>query len=168
MSDDDLDDALTPYHLMHGCNMSKPAETIDLIPATNLEHCKPRLLHVRKVLRDCWTRFRSTYLNELRQMNLYWKSRSNNNRHTSVGDFVLIMASKQEYVVKITNYFFTAFSFLLVSKEGVGGWWGGLCEYERYENNVSEKAIKLNYLEICFGNVSLNYNLYFILYILVL
>ncbi len=26
----------------------------------------------------------------------------------------------------------------------------------------SEKAIKLNYLEICFGNVSLNYNLYFI------
>ncbi len=90
MSDDDLDDALTPYHLMHGCNMSKPAETIDLIPATNLEHCKRRLLHVRKVLRDCWTRFRSTYLNELRQMNLYWKSRSNNNRHTSVGDFVLI------------------------------------------------------------------------------
>ena len=90
VSNDDLDDALTPYHLIHGRNISKPSKAIDFIPATDVENCKRRLHHVRKVLRDCWTRFHSTYLNELRQINLYRKCRSNDSRHASVGDVVLI------------------------------------------------------------------------------
>ena len=94
VSDDDLDDALTPYHLIHGRNISKPSEAIDFIPATDVENCKRRQHHVLKVLRDCWTRFRSTYLNELRQINLYRKCRSNDSRHASVGDVVLIMEDK--------------------------------------------------------------------------
>ncbi len=67
VSDNNLDDVLTLYHLMHGHNMRKPAGTISLIPATNLEHCEWRLLNVHKVLKDCWTRFHLTYLNDLRK-----------------------------------------------------------------------------------------------------
>ena len=70
--------------------VSKPSKAIDFIPATDVENCKRRLHHVRKVLRDCWTRFRSTYLNQLRQINFYRKCRSNDSRHASVGDVVLI------------------------------------------------------------------------------
>ena len=53
VSDDDLDDALTPHHLIHGRNAFKQAKAIDFVPTMDLDKCKRRLLHVRKVLRDC-------------------------------------------------------------------------------------------------------------------
>ncbi|CAB4000781.1 PREDICTED: uncharacterized protein LOC100197852 [Paramuricea clavata] len=90
VSDDDLDDALTPHHLIHGRNAFKQAKAIDFVPTMDLEKCKRRLLHVRKVLRDCWARFRCSYLNELRQMNIYRKTKGENTRRISVGDVVLI------------------------------------------------------------------------------
>ena len=88
--DDDLDDALTPHHLIHGRNAFKQAKAIDFVPTMGLEKCKRRLLHVRKVLKDCWARFRCSYLNELRQMNIYRKTKGENTRRISVRDVVLI------------------------------------------------------------------------------
>jgi hypothetical protein len=88
--DDDLDDALTPHHLIHGRNAFKQAKAIDFVPTMGLEKCKRRLLHVRKVLKDCWARVRCSYLNELRQMNIYRKTLGENTRRISVRDVVLI------------------------------------------------------------------------------
>ncbi|CAB4031720.1 Hypothetical predicted protein [Paramuricea clavata] len=48
VSDYDLDDALTPHHLIHGRNAFKQAKAIDFVPTMDLEECKNRLLHVRK------------------------------------------------------------------------------------------------------------------------
>ncbi|CAB4015026.1 Hypothetical predicted protein [Paramuricea clavata] len=61
----------------------------DTILTASLGQYKQRLKHLRKILRDCWTRFRREYLNELRQMNLYRK-RKTNTRGLTVGDVVLI------------------------------------------------------------------------------
>ena len=61
---------LTPHHLIHGHKAFKQAKATNFVATMDLEKCKRRVLHVRKVLRDCWARFRSSYLNELRQMNI--------------------------------------------------------------------------------------------------
>ncbi|XP_028408219.1 uncharacterized protein LOC114530797 [Dendronephthya gigantea] len=90
VSDDDLDEALTPFHLMHGRNVGKRTKPGDFIFPTSVVQCKRRLFHVRKVLKDFWARFRGSYLSELRQMNIYRKSKSKNVRSIAVGDVALI------------------------------------------------------------------------------
>ncbi|CAB4007896.1 Hypothetical predicted protein [Paramuricea clavata] len=65
VSDYDLDDALTPHHLIHGRNAFKQAKAIDFVPTMDLEECKNRLLHVRK-------------------------TKGENTRRISMGDVVLI------------------------------------------------------------------------------
>jgi hypothetical protein len=90
LSEDDLDEALTPFHLMNGRSIRKRAQSVDLVFPSNIDQCKRRLIHVRKVLRDFWMRFRCTYLNELRQMNIYRKSKGKNVRSIAVGDVALI------------------------------------------------------------------------------
>ena len=90
LSEDDLDEALTPFHLMNGRSIGKRAQSVDLVFPSNIDQCKRRLIHVRKVLRDFWMRFRCTYLNELRQMNIYRKSKGKNVRSIAVGDVALI------------------------------------------------------------------------------
>jgi hypothetical protein len=61
----------------------------DTILMASLGQYKQQLKHLRKILRDCWTRFRREYLNELRQMNLYRK-RKTNTRDLTIVDVVLI------------------------------------------------------------------------------
>ena len=90
MSDDDLDDALTPYQLMHGRDICKPVQATDFISSMDLSDCKRRVHHVRKLLRDVWVRFRATYLNELRQMNVCSQRKGERNCQISVGDICLI------------------------------------------------------------------------------
>ncbi|CAB4007545.1 PREDICTED: uncharacterized protein LOC100197852 [Paramuricea clavata] len=92
VSEDDLDVALTPFHLMHGRSMStgKKVLTTDVVSVMSLEHCKKRLFHLRKLLKDLWSRFRSNYLNELRQMNIYRKEKGGKARMIELGDVVLI------------------------------------------------------------------------------
>ena len=68
--EDDLNEVLIPFHLLHGRNICKSLKLTDSVISTGLESCKRYLLHVRKVLKDYWSRFRDTYPNELRQMNL--------------------------------------------------------------------------------------------------
>ena len=86
ISEDDLDEALTLFSLMHGRNIGKQTQSIDFVFPSDVDQCKRRLNHIRKVLKDFWMRFRCTYLNELRQMNIYRKS----NRIITVGDVPLI------------------------------------------------------------------------------
>ena len=74
LSEDDLDEALTPLHLVHRRSIGKRAQSVDFVFPSNIDQCRCQLIHVRKVLRDFWTRFRCTYSNELRQINIYWKS----------------------------------------------------------------------------------------------
>jgi hypothetical protein len=93
VSEDDLDEALTPFHLMHGRSNStgKQLKPVDCVLISSLNGCKRRLHHLRKVLQDCWNRFRTDYLNEFRQMNLYRKTKGNNNdNNITVDDVVLI------------------------------------------------------------------------------
>ena len=93
VSEDDLDEALTPFHLMHGRSIStgKQFKSVDCVVISSLDGCKQRLHHLRKVLQDFWNRFRTDYLNELRQMNLYRKIKGNNNNNNiTVDDVVLI------------------------------------------------------------------------------
>ncbi|CAB4030027.1 integrase core domain, partial, partial [Paramuricea clavata] len=89
VSEDDLDEPLTPFHLMYGRGYCNRMKNTDTILTASLGQYKQRLKHLRKILRDCWTRFRKEYLNELRQMNLYRK-RKTNTRGLTVGDVVLI------------------------------------------------------------------------------
>ena len=92
VSEDDLDEALTPFHLMYGRSIAtgKKFLSTDVVSVMSLEHCKKRLLHLRKLLKDLWSRFRSNYLNELRQMNIYRKENCRNSRMIELGDVVLI------------------------------------------------------------------------------
>ncbi len=63
--------------------------TTDVLLTASLVQYKQRLKHLRKVLKDCWIRFRREYLNELQQMNLYRK-RKTSTRDLTIGDVVLI------------------------------------------------------------------------------
>ena len=79
-SEDDLDEALTPFHLMYGRSFStrKQFNSVDCVSISSLKSCKQRLFHLRKVLKDFWKRFRTSYLNELHQTNLYQRVKGNN------------------------------------------------------------------------------------------
>ena len=60
-----------------------------MLEEISLGQCKDRLVHLQKVLKDCWVRFRREYLNELRQMNIYRK-RKGSTRDLIIGDVVLV------------------------------------------------------------------------------
>ena len=92
LSEDDLDEALTPFHLMYGRSTStgKQFNSVDCVSISSLESCKQRLFHLRKVLKDFWKRFRASYLNELRQMNLYRKVKGNDTNSITIDDVVLM------------------------------------------------------------------------------
>ena len=90
--EDDLDEALTPFHLMYGRSISagKQFNSVDCVSISSLESCKQRLFHLRKVLKDFWKRLRASYLNELRQMNSYRKVQGNDTNNITIDDVVLI------------------------------------------------------------------------------
>ena len=92
LSGDNLDEALTPFHLMYDRSMSagKQFNSVDCVSISSLESCKQRLFHLRKVLKHFWKRFRASYLNELRQMNLYRKVKSSDTNNITTDDVVLI------------------------------------------------------------------------------
>ena len=70
VGDDDLDELLMPLHLIYGRHYCKRMKNTELIPATSLAQYKQGLIHLQKVLRDCWARFRGEYLNKLPQQGI--------------------------------------------------------------------------------------------------
>ena len=92
VSEDDLDEALTPFHLMYGRSIStrKQFNSVHSVPISSLKSCKQRLFHLWKVLKDFWKRFRTSYSNELRQTNLYRRVKGNNTNNVTIEDVVLI------------------------------------------------------------------------------
>ena len=55
-----------------------------------MESSKQRLFHLRKVLKYFWKRFRASYLNELRRINLYRKVKGNDTNSIRKDAVVLI------------------------------------------------------------------------------
>ena len=91
VSEDDLDEALIPF-LMYGRSIStrKQFNSVDCVSISSLKSCKQRLFHLRKVVKDFWKRFRTSYLNELRQTNLCRRVKGNNTNNITIDDVVLI------------------------------------------------------------------------------
>ena len=92
LSEDDLDNALTPFHLMYGRSNStaKQFNSFNCISISSVESSKQRLFHLRKVLKHFWKRFRASYLNELRRINLYPKVKGNDTNSIREDAVVLI------------------------------------------------------------------------------
>ena len=89
VNEDDLDIVLTPNHLIYGRDISKHVKGRSTQPVVGYADCSRRVKHVNKILLHFWNRFKTTYLNELRQRHLYVKE---NKVHSgvSVNDVVLI------------------------------------------------------------------------------
>lgn len=85
-NEDDLEETLTPSHLIYGRDISIP-QTLRCEPG--YEDCSKRVQHVRTVLNHFWKRFRSVYLNQLRETHLYRKKKTGE-KSVVIGDIVII------------------------------------------------------------------------------
>ena len=55
LSEDDLDEPLTPFHLIYGHGYAKGrlnGRTVNVVPGCDVEKCKDRFLHLQKILRE--------------------------------------------------------------------------------------------------------------------
>lgn len=87
-SEDDIEEVLTPNHLIFGRNLSRQT-TVENSEIDAGELGK-RLKHIKTILSHFWNRFTSSYLNELRQSNLYRKRKVNSVPKLQLQDVVLI------------------------------------------------------------------------------
>ena len=88
VSEDDMEEPLTPYHLMFGrrmCNYPVAMKTINEDSSITLK----RLNYLDTILNNYWRKFLTLYFNELRQMHLY-KNENNEKRNLLLNDVVLI------------------------------------------------------------------------------
>lgn len=89
VSEDDLAESITPNHLIYGRNLltNDVIENKD-ITLTKLV-CKNRATYMKDLISNLWCRFSKEYLNELRQSNLYRKTKSGD-VNVVINDVVLI------------------------------------------------------------------------------
>ncbi|XP_057317566.1 uncharacterized protein LOC130662675 [Hydractinia symbiolongicarpus] len=87
-NEDDLDKVLTPNHLIYGTDIHENDQKFDSI--LQYEDFSRRVRHIRLTLQHFRERFNTTYINELRQSNLYRKEKTENKRKLVAGDVVLI------------------------------------------------------------------------------
>ena len=91
-SEDDLNETITPFHLMYGRDISKRAQlnfSEDVFDEINQDGVTKRVQYLQRI--DDWKLFRKTYLNELRQHHIYRRSsKKSNEDKLIVGDVVLI------------------------------------------------------------------------------
>ena len=99
VSVDDLDEPLTPSHLLSGRRiLSLPddlycepdEENFDVEPSTLTR----RLMHINKTLDRFWKRWRQEYLLELRESHRYHRGHANPSQ-VSVGDVVIVHSADQ-------------------------------------------------------------------------
>lgn len=91
ISSDDLEQSLTPFHLLFGRNVTHPEEqslAFD-VNFTNKE-VNRRAKYLNKLIRNSWKSFTSFYLNELRQHHLNVRQRFSPSPPPTVGDIVII------------------------------------------------------------------------------
>lgn len=88
VSSDDLEDALTPSHLIYGRNISHHVVDTSQIAAES--DFSGRVRYIQTLLSHYWKHFSSYYLNELRQQQLYRDTRNTVTRKLKLNDVVLI------------------------------------------------------------------------------
>ena len=89
VSEDDLQNALTPFHLICGRNLAVKSYNIEN-DQFDLSNITKRYNYIQKVIKDYWNRFSKTYLNELRQHHIYKTPSRERNILPNIGDVVLI------------------------------------------------------------------------------
>ena len=93
VSEDDLQEPLTPNHLMFGNNiLNSSSQYISSLPKSHIELSR-RVNYIRSLLEKFRKRFYSSYLNELRQKQLYRKTKSCQ-PSLSINDVVLVKDDK--------------------------------------------------------------------------
>ena len=93
-SEDDLQEMITPFHLMFGRNLLRKSASAKFNVETEI-NCNKRLKYLTTVIEHYWKRFRHVYFSELRQQHLYRKYKTaDNETRLTVGDVVLICDDK--------------------------------------------------------------------------
>ena len=92
VSEDDMDEALTPYHLIFGRNILQTPINYEVQDKDDSNLCSAkRVKYVNTLLERYWKKFTSLYLNELRQKHLYTK-RKHSNKNILLKDQAWILA----------------------------------------------------------------------------
>ena len=95
ISDYDIVEALTPYHLLFGRNINNPFKVLnDAEVELNSEQCSERVKTLQLTLNQFWNRFRTEYLGQLREKHSYVKGKFNKDCNIEGGDVVLIKEDK--------------------------------------------------------------------------
>ena len=91
VSSDDLEQCLTPFHLLFGRNVSQPAEHPFAFDVNfSNQDINRRAKYINNLIRSTWKSFSTFYLNELRQHHLNVKKSSFSSSSPTVGDVVVI------------------------------------------------------------------------------
>ena len=93
VSSDDLEEPLTPFHLMFGRSLSLSSNIhVFDFAVTDRENVTKRYKYMKTLVANHWRTFRNTYLNELKQHHLYRTRSKSGASHQDLrlGDVVLI------------------------------------------------------------------------------
>ena len=111
VSEDDMCELLTPFHLLFGRNIN----TLSTSEISEVEPTK-RVRYLSCLLHTFWKRFVSDYLQELRQIHVYRKSNIESQQKLLAGDVVLI---KDDQPLPRYRWKIGKVENLIVGKDGV-------------------------------------------------
>ena len=100
MAADDLEEPLTPSHLLTGHHVlglpdsSLPKADLDFMASTDCAHVTSWMNHLNLLLQHFWKRWSREYLTELRDAHRYGTSPRGSNKEITIGDIVLVHNEK--------------------------------------------------------------------------